>query len=319
MKSPGSPSDPLEEVAEQFLQNVPSLDAGKVQYEPSIGSVASPVHRAVESRCFSVDADSGKMFLKVRYPDMSGFFDEVAVHEGARTASDTGVGARLIHADSQRGCYLFERLDEDWHWGKVDDFADRTVLEHTITAKKTLHKSDPASSDRSVFDVIEDYTKIVDDEQIPVPGTLPVVLQKVRNIAESISAAGVSPVPCHADGVASNVMISTAGEVKLVDFDSYGNHDPYYDLGSVIVEIAQFPDLARAVLEIYDGECRQKEFNRCMLYGIADDLKWALWGFISFRKSRRSQVEFVKYAEWRLLRGLANADGPGFDRWLTKL
>lgn len=319
MKPLGSPSDPLEEVAEQFLQNVPSLDAGTVQYEPSIGSVASPVHRAVESRCFNVDAVSGQLFLKVRYPDMAPFFDEAAVHEGAKSASETGVGPRLIHADPKTGCYLFERLGEDWHWGKVDDFADRTVLEHTVAAKKTLHKCDPASSNRSVFDVIEDYAKIVDHEQISVPKTLPVVLQKVRRIAEAITAAGVSPVPCHADGVASNVMISTTGAVRLVDFDSYGNQDLFFDLGSVIVEIAQFPDLARAVLEIYDGECRQTEFNRCMLYGIADDLKWALWGFISFKRSQRSQVEFVKYAEWRLLRGLANADGPDFDRWLTKL
>jgi len=119
--------------------------------------------------------------------------------------------------------------------------------------------------------------------------------------------------------VASNVMISGNSEIRLVDFDSFGHHDPYFDLGSLIVEIAQFPDLARAVLEICDGECRDAHLNRCMLYGIADDLKWALWGFISFAQSPRKHVEFIKYAEWRLLRSLWNAEGPHFERWLQKL
>lgn len=319
MKSLGTPSNSLEEIAEAALKNVDMLDSTRVQYEPSIGSVVSPIHRGVESACFDVNANGEELFLKVRYPDMAAFFDETFVHEGAQRSSELRIGPRLINAQPGIGSYLFERLGSDWHWGKVDDFENHTVLENTVNAKRALHDSSTFGSNQSVFDVIERYAEIVTTENIPVPKTIGDVLAKARMSAEAIKAAGVTLKPCHGDGVASNVMISITNEVQLVDFDSAGNHDPYFDLGSMIVEIAQFPDLARTVLEIYDGECREAEFSRCMLYGIADDLKWALWGFISFVRSQRSQVEFVKYAEWRLLRGLSNAHSQNFDRWLNKV
>lgn len=319
MKSLGTPLSSLEEIAEAALKNVDRLDSANVQYEPSIGSVVSPIHRGVESACFDVNANGEELFLKVRYPDMAAFFDETLVHEGAQRSSEMRIGPRLINAQPATGCYLFERLGSDWHWGKVDDFENTAVLENTVNAKRALHDSLDFGSSQSVFDVIEGYAEIVTAENIPVPKTVGNVLAKVRMSAEAIEAAGITPKPCHGDGVASNVMISNTNEVQLVDFDSAGNHDPYFDLGSMIVEIAQFSDLARAVLEIYDGKCREAEFSRCMLYGIADDLKWALWGFISFVRSQRSQVEFVKYAEWRVLRGLSNAHGQNFDRWLSKV
>ncbi len=319
MKSLGAPSGSLEHLVESALQNTPYLDVSDVQYEASIASVVSPIHRGVESACFDVNSKERALFLKVRYPDMALFFNEEAVLEAAQRASELNIGARLVHGQPQNGSYMFERFESSWRWGRVDDFEDREVLENTVRAKQALHKSKAFTSGQSVFEVIETYAEIIDREEIRTPKTVSSVLEKVRKSADAINAAGVSLQPCHGDGVASNVMISSTNEVKLVDFDSAGNQDPYFDLGSMIVEIAQFPDLARKVLEIYDGECRESEFNRCMLYGIADDLKWALWGFICFVKSPRTHIEFVKYAEWRLLRSLWNADSPDFDRWLRKL
>jgi len=319
MKPLGAPDTPVEAMAEAALRRFAATRGANTTYAPSVGSVVSPIHRGVESACFNVDAGRQPFFLKVRYPDMADFFEEAIVRAGAARASDLGVGARLIEADETSGAYLFERLDEGWRWGKVDDFETAAVLENTVRAKRAIHGGDPLPAGRSVFETIDAYCDIVRAEDIKVPETAGRVLEKVRRSAKAIAAAGIGQAPCHGDGVASNVMISSSGDVRLVDFDSTGNHDPYYDLGSLIVEIAQFPDLARAALEIHDGTCREPEFNRCMLYGIADDLKWALWGFISFARSPRAHVEFVKYADWRLLRSVFNADGPHFDRWIARL
>ena len=319
MKALGSPDTPIEETAERALSHFAATNGSATTYRSSVGSVASPVHRGVESACFDVDVDGKPLFLKVRYPDMAGFFEEALVQEGARLASELGVGACLVDADEVNGCYLFERLDETWRWGKVDDFESASVLENTVRAKRAIHGGEALHLGRSVFETIEGYQGIIQSEGIKVPKTAAAVLEKVRQSAQAIAAAGISNTPCHGDGVASNVMISETDAVRLVDFDSAGNHDPYFDLGSLIVEIAQFPDVARSVLEIYEGECREAHLNRCMLYGIADDLKWALWGFISFAKSHRLDVEFVKYAEWRLLRSLFNAEGPDFGSWIAKL
>ena len=319
MKKLGSPDTPIEETAERALGRFAATNGSATTYRSSVGSVASPVHRGVESACFDVDAGGKPLFLKVRYPDMADFFEETLVQEGTRRASELGVGACLVDADEANGCYLLEKLDGTWHWGKVDDFESTSVLENTVRAKKAIHRGEAFSRGPTVFETIEGYYGIIRSEGIKVPKTAAGVLEKVRQSAEAIAAAGVSDAPCHGDGVASNVMICETDAVRLVDFDSAGNHDPYFDLGSLIVEIAQFPDVARSVLEIYEGECREAHLNRCMLYGIADDLKWALWGFISFAKSPRLDVEFVKYAEWRLLRSLFNAEGPDFGRWIAKL
>ncbi len=319
MKRLGSPDNPIEEAAEAALNCLKATGGNSTTYEPSVGSVVSPIHRGVESACFNVDADGRSFLLKIRYPDMAEFFEETIVHAGARRASDLGVGARLIEADETSRSYLFERLDDSWTWGKVDFFENATVLENTVNAKRAIHNSGALPSGKSVFETIAHYHDIVQADAIKVPKSTAGVLEKVRDIGKAIAAAGTDTVPAHGDGVSSNVMISNNKAVRLVDFDSTGNHDPYFDLGSMIVEIAQFPDLARSVLEVYDGECRDAQLNRCMLYGIADDLKWALWGFISFSKSTRSHVEFVKYAEWRLLRALFNVEGPHFDRWMAKL
>ena len=316
MKTPGAP--PIRQAAQAALKTFAATHAGG-SGEPDIGAVVSPIHRGVESACFKVDAGGRALFLKVRYPDMALFFNETNAHAGARLASKLGIGPRLVEADETAGSYLFERLDEHWAWGKVDDFEDKTVLENTVKAKRALHGADPLPVDNSVFETIEHYYDIVQSGRIKAPKTTAGIIEKVRGIGKAIAAAGSDRVPCHGDGVASNVMINPAGAVRLVDFDSAGNHDPYFDLGSLIVEIAQFPALARSVLEIYAGECRDAEFNRCMLYGIADDLKWALWGFISFARSSRADVEFVKYAEWRLLRAIFNVEDAHFDRWMARL
>lgn len=319
MKTLGSPENPIEETAEAALRAFSATRAAATIYEPGIVSIVSPIHRGVESACFNVETDSKSYFLKIRYPDMADFFEKSVVRESTKRASDLGIGAHLVDVDEATGGYLFERFDDGWRWGKVDDFENPAVLENTVKSKQVFHKGDALPSTRSIFETIEHYCDIIRHEEIKVPVTVAGVLEKVRSIGKAIEAAGIDEVPCHGDGVASNVMISRREDVRLVDFDSAGNHDPYFDLGSLIVEIAQFPDLARLTLEIHDGECRDAHFNRCMLYGIADDLKWALWGFISFVRSARSHVEFVKYAEWRLLRGIFNADGPCFDRWMARL
>ena len=114
-------------------------------------------------------------------------------------------------------------------------------------------------------------------------------------------------------------MIGPGGAVQLVDFDMAANKDPYFDLGSVMVEAFQFAEDCRQVLEIYDGYVSEAHYGRCRLYGIADDLMWALWGFICFAQSPRKEVEFTKYAEWRLLRCRWQFGDPDFDRWMRRL
>jgi len=319
MKSVGEADNALERMAEDAISSIRDWQTREVRYEPAAPAVVSPIHRAVESACFNVTVGDEAIFLKVRYPDMTRFFDDQAIVACCRLAAEAEVAPAVRYADPGRGLVALERLDDDWTWGKVDHFADPAVLESVVTAKKAIHEGPAFPREVSVFETIERYWRIIAEEKVPVPADVPDLVGHVRRMGAAIAAAGVDHRPCHGDGVASNVMIGPAGAVLLVDFDMAANADPYQDLGSLMVEAFQFPDDMRQVLEIYDGAFVEEHYNRCRLYGSADDLMWSLWGFICFAQSPRKEVEFTKYAEWRLLRCRWQFGDPDFERWMTRL
>lgn len=326
MKAMGEAGNALERWVEEAIASVEPWRGLDVRYEPAAPAVVSPVHRAVESACFNVAAGDEAIFLKLRQPDMTAFFDDGAVAESCRLAAGIGVAPALCYSDPARGLLALERLGSDWTWGKVDDFADPAVLEAVVEAKGALHEGPAFPRSVSVFETVERYWQAIAAERVAVPADVPDLRARVRRIGEAIEAAGVELRPCHGDGVASNVMIGPGcgsggpgRTVKLVDFDMAGNADPYHDLGSLMVEAFQFAEDVRQILEIYDGRFVEAHYNRCRLYGIADDLMWALWGFICFAQSPRKEVEFTKYAEWRLLRCRWQFGDPDFDRWMARL
>lgn len=59
--------------------------------------------------------------------------------------------------------------------------------------------------------------------------------------------------------------------------------------------------------------------NRCVAYGVADDLIWALWGALAAQESPREHVEFRKYSEWRFLRCRMAVGDPRFEERLRRL
>ncbi|MCG8358268.1 MAG: phosphotransferase [Kiloniellales bacterium] len=319
MKAIGEASNELERMVEDAIASVGDWQGREIRYAPAAASVVSPIHRAVESACFDVAAGDESIFLKLRYPDMAEFFDDTAVAESTRLAAESGVAPSLRHSDPARGLLALDRLGEGWRWGRVDDFAEPSVLEAVVKAKAKLHEGPAFPCTSSVFETIERYWQMVGRKRVSVPADVPALLARVREIGEAIKAAGVDQRPCHGDGVASNVMLGPEGAVQLVDFDMAANTDPYYDLGSLMVEAFQFAEDARRILEIYEGAFVEALYNRCRLYGIADDLMWALWGFISFAQSPRKEVEFTKYAEWRLLRCRWQLGDPDFEHWTSRL
>ena len=319
MKPLGEAANEVERMAEEALSSIDDWRGREVLYEPAAVSVVSPIHRGVEGACFNLSLDGEALFLKVRYPDMAAFFDDQAVAANCGRAAEAGVSPQIRFSDPGRGLLVFERLGPDWTWGKVDDFADPALLEAVVGAKKRLHDGPGFMQSQSVFDLIERHWAMASHEQVTLPADVPDLLERVRGFGEAVAASGIDPRPCHGDGVASNIMIGPAGEVRLVDFDMAANSDPYFDLGSLMVELFQFDEDARQVLEIYDGRFDESLYSRCRLYGIADDLMWALWGFICFKISPRKAVEFTKYAEWRLLRCRWQLGDPHCDRWLAKV
>lgn len=287
---------------------------------PPIGGVVSPVHRAVENTCvFATMPGRPAVFVKRRHDDMAGFIALEHVADASRKAGKLGVAPRLLHADPAGGILVFEVLGAEWAWGHTDVLRRPAVLESLLAAKRRFQEAAPLADNRSVFDLVAAYRRLAEAPGVILPALVQATAAAVDQIGAAIAAAGVDTVPCHADGVSSNVMVGPESAVRLVDFEWARQADPAHDLGTVLAELLPFDGEALLAIEIATGKPDAQTLARARLYGAADDLMWALWGFISAARSPRTHVEFFKYAEWRLLRARTVIEGPRFETWLKQV
>ncbi|MCZ7977354.1 phosphotransferase [Agrobacterium tumefaciens] len=285
-----------------------------------IGGVVSPIHRGVENHCFFASkADQPRVFVKRLHDDMSQFIALDHVAEASRKAGELGIAPRLVYADPEGGVLVFEALGEEWAWGHVDVLRRPRVLENLLAAKRSFHQAEPLGEGRSVFALVATYRQLAEGADVILPAPVFTVSAAVQRIAGAIGAAGIDTVPCHADGISSNVMVGPDDGVRLVDFEWARQADPAYDLGTVLAELLPFDGEALLAIEIATGKPDAGVLARARLYGAADDLMWALWGFINAARSPRKHVEFFKYAEWRLLRARTVIEGPRFETWLKQV
>ncbi|MCJ8057201.1 phosphotransferase [Shinella curvata] len=287
---------------------------------PPIGGVVSPVHRAVENTCvFATMPGRPAVFVKRRHDDMAGFIALEHVADASRKAGELGVAPRLLHADPAGGILVFEALGAEWAWGHADVLRRPAVFESLLAAKRRFQEAAPLADNRSVFDLVAAYRRLAEAPGVILPALVQATVAAVDQIGAAIAAAGVDTVPCHADGVSSNVMVGPESAVRLVDFEWARQADPAHDLGTVLAELLPFDGEALLAIEIATGKPDAQTLARARLYGAADDLMWALWGFISAARSPRTHVEFFKYAEWRLLRARTVIEGPRFETWLKQV
>lgn len=321
MKPAGSPSDSSETLAEAALAGIPGFAGRQLRYAPAVPGVASPSYHGVESTTYAValDDEPPAYFLKISAPEIAASIDHAAAFDAASKVAAIGLAPEPLHVDPQRGATLFHHLGPDWRAARMDDVLKPDVLSAIIAAQNRIAAGEAFGRDWSVFDGIRElYTIIVDDPSV-LPADAWWLVEAMAPIEAAISAAGIDLKPAQADPHPSNIMLGPDGAVKLVDFDMAANVDPYYPLGVILNEAFQFDSEMQAGLEMHDGAFRQGAFNRCRLYGAADDLYWALRGLLLDRLSPRKGLEFRKYAGWRFLRCRMLVNRPGFEELLRTL
>ena len=92
------------------------------------------------------------------------------------------------------------------------------------------------------------------------------MMSELRYAAAALSGIEVKAVPIHGDGNVSNLLISDAGEVRLIDWDRATTADPLEDLGSLLVEAFDREPEARGALRSVD--CAHSHLVRltCLTY-----------------------------------------------------
>ena len=303
------------------VQSLPGWGAGDVVIEPAIPILASPSWRGVDGSPWrAVKKSNGEsVFIKIMDRDAELYVDIPCAFEAAQRASDLAIGPKVIQADVKEGILIMEDLNHGWRVGTLERMLEPAIVDAVIAARRLFQTGKPLPRQKSVFDEIEHFYAAVVSAKAQIPVDAEWLVEELRFAAAAFQGLDVTPVPIHGDGNVSNILISDAGDVRLIDWDRATTADPLEDLGSFLVEVfAQEPEARDAFIRNTDAP-DEAAFNRARIYGVADDLRWGLIGALLAAKSARNTLEFYKFASWRFLRCRMAIREPRFGEMLRRI
>lgn len=280
---------------------------------------ASPSWRGVDAAGIIIST-SPPLFAKAYHGEIALYGHWPSIMALSHHAGEIGVGPRIIAADPAHGLLVMEALTEGWRTATLADIAPTGRYGETVLRlRKKLHDGPKLPRTLTVGDHIEELHDALSRAGAHLPADFARLIGDARRIAAAIRAGGYDLVPSHGDGNASNVMIHDDLPPRLVDYDLAANRDPYEDLATHLVEAFWFTEDKALAFELFHGRMDDRLFARVRLYGIADDLRWAMIGLLTSHHSPRRAVEYLKFAEWRLLRARMAMRHPGFETCLERL
>lgn len=301
--------------------SLPGWGSGDVVIEPAIAVLASPSWRGVDGSPWRAVKKSGgeSLFIKLMDRDAALYIDVPCAFEAAKRASDLGVGPKVMLADTGAGLLVMEDLNQSWRVGTLERMLEPAIVDAVIAARRLFQTGKPLPRHDGVFDEIERFYAAAVAAKAQLPTDTEWLVAELRFAAAVIQRIAATPVPIHGDGNVSNIMISDAGEVRLLDWDRATTADPLEDLGSFLIEaFAQEPEARDAFIR-NTGAFDEAAFNRIRLYGVADDLRWGLIGALLAAKSPRDTLEFYKFASWRFLRCRMAVREPRFGELVRRI
>ena len=297
---------------------LPGWDDPRLQAEPAISVLASPSWRGVDGAPWRVrdTENGGSLFVKIMDADAAFYIDVPTAFLAARRASDIGVGPRVLAADAASGVLVMEDLNQGWRVGGLERLLDPAIVDAALAARAAFANTGRLPKTAGVFDEIERFYADAKAVGAQLPSDIEFLVEEVRFAAAALDGAEIEKAPIHGDGNVSNLLISDAGEVRLIDFDRATMADPLEDIGSFLAEAFEQEPEARAVFNRHCPGLGDAAFNRARVYGVADDLRCGLIGAVVAAKSPRKTHEFYKFASWRFLRCRMAARAPRFGEQL---
>lgn len=290
-------SKSIEEIAQKRL-------GGELEvFESPLAVLASPAWRGIEADIWLARRGKSSEIYKHYHDDIGDYVDVAAALKTAKIAGDLGVGPKVLETRPEHGLVIMEHLGKGWRAGGLQDVVNADLRTKVIAAKKALQKGPKLSRDGDIFSEIKLlHAACVAAKSRLVPLNIEAYLAFADQARQKIKSLGVDKLPCHRDGNTANLMVGDKGDVKLIDFDLSANADPFEDAGCYLIEFFECEPEARRGFEEWFGHFHEGLFQRAMIYGILDDLRWGLIGTLMAAASPRRSLEFAKYAAWRFMR-----------------
>jgi len=269
--------------------------------------LASPAWRGVEGDIWRAAGGARSIILKHFHPDTDFYVDTNAAMEGVEQASLHGLGPNVIEQWPADQMFAMEDLGNEWRAGGLHDATDAEIRTDVIAKKKAFQNTAELSKSSNIFSEIEALLELAIAHDCFTHRDVAIFAEFFEEAQRKLRASDMDSVPCHRDGNTANLMVGPGKSVMLLDFDLVANCDPFEDVGCYLAEFFESEADARIGFEEWHGNFSEGLFQRSMIYGLADDMRWGLIGSIMAKTSPRSALEFSKYAAWRFLRLEAKA------------
>lgn len=289
-----------------------------IDWAPTLPTVAHPSWFAGDSVFFEGRSRGGASLLaRILRPSVAIRSDCSAVFAAMDAAAAAELAPPVVFHDAARGVCVQEKLGEAWQVATLYRLLDADAQQASLRVRLQFRELAPDLPRASVFNQVKMLLSHMRDRAMCIPPMAQEVIAAVEE-ARGYTIGGPEAVACHGDGTVSNVMLSAHG-ARLVGWTQAGRMDPLEEAGSVLTELVPFVADAEAVFEALWGERDPAALARARLYGVADDLRWALVGFYAAASQAGSGIEYSRYAHWRLQKArCAVTNGGEFARWLEE-
>jgi hypothetical protein len=304
--------------ADAALADVLPAEFAGIDWTPSLPTVAHPSWAGGDSVFFEGRSPDGVQLLaRCLRPSAEIRVDYAAMFAAMEVAAAAGLAPAVRFHDAARGACVQEKLGDEWQVATLYRLLDAEVRQASLRVRLQFRELAPDLPIVSVFDQVTTLLAYARDNAVEIPPVAQEVIAAVEEARASVRD-GPEAVACHGDGTVSNVMLSPNG-ARLVGWTQAGRMDPLEEVGSVLTELVPFIADAETVFASMWGERDPGALARAQIYGVADDLRWALIGYCAAASQAGSGIEYSRYATWRLQKArCAITNGGQFARWMKE-
>jgi thiamine kinase-like enzyme len=201
--------------------------------------------------------------------------DRIAEFENSKIAAEIGVGAPVYDFLPDFGLLVIGYLPGRTY-GASDVAAN---LERIAQSVKKLHSAKAFVRDFDMFEIQQNYLKIVTERGFRVPKNYLDYASKLSQMKSALAVLDEGKVPCNNDLLAAN-FIDDGQKIWLIDYEYSGNNDACFELGNIYSESELSYEQLIELVDSYYGEHRPEKVARAWLFALLARYGWSLWASI---------------------------------------
>jgi thiamine kinase-like enzyme len=292
-----------------FSRDVDDTAAGEIMrildhWSPTVlGSTAvniAPLPGGANNLNYVVEGGSVKAALRIANRDGAALYiDARSAFRAQLVAADLGVAPRILAWIPETGHMLSEFIE-----GKVLDcnaFEDNDVLSRVAVALQTLHSGTAEVRQFSPFDEIRLNVERAEKRSAEFPAQWTRLIALCWSVEKALGVPSLPRTLTHNDVVPQNFILSSAGQVYLIDWDFAGNFSPLFELGSLICTAKLSPQQVDSLLCAYyrtpTPSCDRRLLSAMSYVAAVRELAWAVATYASL--GGREQVDCSFYEQHR--------------------